>query len=156
MRHGYLALRGRLRDRGGIAALEFALIAPVFLLMILSTYDVASAMWRTTRLELAARAGAQYAFARPLDSAGIASAALSQLAGWSGVAVASTVMACRCDDGAAADCATGTCQVGAAVRAPIGSVSVTLTQPFTFVSPVTASLFPSFATLRGNVELRFR
>ncbi len=153
MRHGPLA---RLRDRRGVAALEFAVVAPVLVLMILSTFDIASAMWRTTRLELAARAGAQYAFAKPQDSAGIASAALSQLAGWSGVSVASTVMACRCDSGGAVDCSTGTCPVGTAVLAPIGSVSVTLTQPFTFVSPLTASLFPGLATLRGNVELRFR
>lgn len=150
------ALLGRLRDRRGIAAMELALIAPVLLLMLLSTYDVASAMWRTTRLEMAARAGAQYAFARPQDSAGIASAALGQLAGWTGVTVASTVMACRCDNGSAVDCATGTCQSGSATLAPIGSVSVTLTQPFRFSSPISAAIFPGFSTLRGNVELRFR
>lgn len=150
------ARHGGLRDRRGIAATEFALVAPVLLLMLLSAYDIASAMWRTTRLEMAARAGAQYAFARPQDSAGIASAALAQLAGWTGVTVASTAMACRCDNGAAVDCGTGTCQSGSATLAPIGSVSVTLTQPYRFASPVSAALFPGFSTLRGNVELRFR
>ena len=155
MRNARCAL-ARLRDRRGIAALEFALVAPLLLLMILTTYDVATAMWRTTRLELAARTGAQYAFAKPQDSAGIRSAAMSQLAGWSDVAVASTTMACRCDDGAAVSCATGTCTSGSIVLPPIGTVSITVTQPFQFSSPITAALFPGFSTLRGNVELRFR
>ena len=140
--------------RQGIAASEFALVAPVLLLLFVTMYDIGNAMWRTTRLELAARAGAQYAFAKPLDNAGITSTVMTQLSGWSGVTVGSTAMVCKCDDGTAANCTTGTCTAGGVTQAPIGYVSITVTQPYTFISPISSALLPQFATLRGNVELR--
>ncbi|NKE45752.1 pilus assembly protein [Roseomonas frigidaquae] len=141
-------------DRRGMAAAEFALVGSVLVLLFLSMFDLSHAMWRTTRLEMAARAGAQYAFAKPQDSNGIATRVTAQLSGWTGVVVGSTAMVCRCDDGAAADCATGTCENNGQTHAPIGSLSITVTQPFDFISPLTALLFPQLGTLRGNVELR--
>ncbi|WP_458094601.1 TadE/TadG family type IV pilus assembly protein [Roseomonas sp. WA12] len=147
-------LRRALRDRSGIAASEFALALPVLTLMLFSLYDVSNALWRRTRLEMAARAGAQYAFSRPQDSAGIASVVRGQLAGWTDITVAPATMSCKCDNGTAADCTTGLCQSGAVVNAPIGYVSITVTQPYRYASPITAALFPSLATLRGNAELR--
>jgi len=142
-----------LRGRQGIAALEFALVAPAMILMLLGLYDLSTAMWRRTRLEMAARAGAQHAFLRPADSAGIAAAVRGQLAGWQDVTVGPTTMSCRCDNGAAADCATGTC---ASAIAPIGYVSIAVSQPYRHISPVTAALLPGLATLRGNAEVRVR
>ncbi len=144
-----------LAGRRGIAAAEFALIAPVVILVFLSAYDVGRAMWRTLQLETAARVGAQYAFANPTDSAGIAARVQASLPGWGNLTIASPTMACRCDNGVAANCTTGTCPFGAATVAPLAYVSVTVTQPLGFVSPLTAALFPALATLRGNVELRF-
>jgi len=146
--------RRRLRDRRGIAAVEFALVAPVLLLVVFTMYDLGEAMWRTTRLELAARAGAQYAFAKPLDEAGIAARVRGQLEGLEDVTIAPTAMVCRCDDGAEADCTTGTCPAGAGTQAPIGYISITVTQPFSHVSPISAAILPGLSTLRGNVELR--
>jgi Flp pilus assembly protein TadG len=142
------------QNRRGIAALEFALIAPVLLLLLFTVYDVTNAMTRTSKLQMAARVAGQYALAMPMDSAGIASTALAQLPGWTNVTVASTAMSCRCDNGAAANCTTGTCVVGAVTHAPIGTISVTLTERYSFASPISAALFPGLVTLRGNVELR--
>ena len=149
-----LPWRGRLRDRRGTAASEFAIVLPVLMLVLFSVHDIADAMWRTTRLEMAARAGAQYAFSKPQDAAGIAAAVRGQLTGWNDVTVAPATMTCRCDNGAAADCTTGTCVVGTVTHAPIGYVSITVTKPYTFLSPLTARILPQLATLRGNVELR--
>ena len=147
-------LRRAVRGRAGIAASEFALALPVLILMLFSLYDVSSALWRRTRLEMAARAGAQYAFSRPQDSAGITNAVRAQLVGWTDVTVEPATMTCKCDNGTAANCTTGLCQSGTVVNAPIGYVSVTVTQPYRYSSPITAALFPSLASLRGNVELR--
>ncbi len=150
-----MALRRRLAERRGIAAAEFALLAPVAILVFLSAYDVGRAMWRSQQLETAARVGAQYAFANPTDSAGIASRVQASLPGWTGLTISTPGLACQCDNGAAANCATGTCTLNGATVSPIAYLSVTVTQPLGFVSPLTAVLFPSLATLRGNVELRF-
>lgn len=142
------------RARRGIAASEFAIVAPVLTLLLFSLYDVSNAIWRTTRLEIAARAGAQYAFSRPQDGAGIVSTVQSQLMGWRGVSVAPATMTCKCDNGAAADCTTGVCQSGGVANAPIGYISITVTQTYQYISPITAALFPDLATLRGNAEVR--
>ena len=144
-----------LAARRGIAAAEFALLAPVALLLCLSAYDVGQAMWCTLQLETAARIGAQYAFANPTDSAGIATRVRAALPGWSGLTIATPAMACQCDNGTAADCTTGTCTLNGATVAPLAYISVSVTQPLAFVSPLTAAAFPALATLRGTVQLRF-
>lgn len=143
-----------IRERSGVAVAEFAVVLPFLLLVLVSVHDIAGAMWRATRLEIAARAGAQYALARPQDSAGITAAVRAQLPGVAGLTVAPTVMACKCDNGAAADCTTGICTIGATVHAPIGYISITVTQPFAPLSPLAASLYPGLSLLRGNVEMR--
>ena len=144
-----------LASRRGIAAAEVALIAPVVILVFLSVYDVGRAVWRTMQLETAARIGAQYAFANPTDTAGITSRVQASLVGWTGLTIASPTMTCQCDNGTAANCTTGTCPFGAGTVSPIGYITVTVTQPLSFISPLTAALFPTMATLRGSVALRF-
>lgn len=57
--------------QGGIAATEFALVAPVLLLFLLGTFDVANLVQTSIRLERAARAGAQFAAADASDMAAI-------------------------------------------------------------------------------------
>nr|WP_245214706.1 TadE/TadG family type IV pilus assembly protein [Pararoseomonas indoligenes] len=141
-------------DRRGIGAVEFALIAPVLLLLLFSMYDVANAMWRSTRLEMAARAGAQYAYAKPQDTAGITNTVLGQLSGWQNVTVSSPQMTCKCDNGAAIDCTAGSCLMGSTLQAPIGYISIVVTQPFQSISPFSSYLLLSRPTLSGRVELR--
>jgi Flp pilus assembly protein TadG len=143
-----------LRSRSGLAATEFALIAPLAALVLCTVVDVGGAMWRTTRLEYAARTGAQYAFFDPQGAAAIAQKVRDALPGWTNLTVEPAVAACTCDNGGAADCTTGVCVVNGVSFAPILRLSVTVTQPFQFISPLTAALFPNLAVLRGNVEVR--
>jgi Flp pilus assembly protein TadG len=143
-----------LRSRSGLAATEFALIAPLAALVLCTVVDVGGAMWRTMRLESAARFGAQYAFSDPQGAAAIAQKVRDALPGWTNVTVASTVAACTCDNGTPTDCTTGVCTVNGVSFAPILRLAVTVTQPFQFISPLTAALFPKLAVLQGNVEVR--
>ena len=149
-RPGAAALRGR----KGVSALEFGLVAPVLILVLLGAFDLGNALQQSIRLESAARAGAQHAFAYPGDEAGITAAVRANLAGWSDVVVQRPVRVCRCPDGAAVDCSVGTCGGGTGV--PITSISVTVTRPFAGISPLTAPLLPSLTTLTGNVEIRLQ
>jgi Flp pilus assembly protein TadG len=143
-----------LRDRKGVSTLEFGLVAPVLILVLLGVFDLGNALQQSIRLESAARAGAQYAFAYPGDEAGIAAAVRANLTGWSNVVVQRPVRVCKCADGTGVDCSTGTCDGGATL--PITYISVTVTRPFVGISPLTASIFSSLTTLTGNVEIRLQ
>lgn len=137
--------------RRGVSLTEFALIAPVLCLLVMGSFDVGNAIQQSLKLEAAARAGAQYAFSRPADGAGIADAIRANLPGWSDITVPAPVMACRCDDGAAVPCSGGTCAAGT----PAMYLSIRVTRPFSASTPLAAAVLPA-QTLAGHVELRLR
>jgi Flp pilus assembly protein TadG len=83
------------RPRGG-AALEFALLAPVFTLLALGTFDLGHALQTSMRLERAARAGAQFALAQPRDLAGIQVATLAAWPDLGAGGVPAPIEQCRC------------------------------------------------------------
>jgi hypothetical protein len=58
------------RDRRGVAALEFAMVATVMLILLLGGYDVASVIQIRLQLQQALRVGGQYAMAYPTQSFG--------------------------------------------------------------------------------------
>jgi Flp pilus assembly protein TadG len=59
--------------RQGVAAAEFAAVAPVLLLLLLGTYDIANSVQTSIHLQRAVRAGAQYAAANSSDMSAIRS-----------------------------------------------------------------------------------
>jgi Flp pilus assembly protein TadG len=61
-------------DRRGVAAVEFALIAPVLLLLAAGLIDGSRFIVQTMQVKAAAQAGADYARAHGWDAAGIAGA----------------------------------------------------------------------------------
>lgn len=80
----------RRRDRA-VSALEFALVTPVVLLIMMGIADYGNALQQSLRLETAARAGAQVALTQPGDTrttandpsaALVRTAVLNSLAGW--------------------------------------------------------------------------
>jgi Flp pilus assembly protein TadG len=98
----------------GTAVVEFALAAPLLLLLVAGVLDFAMALRTATAVADAARAGAQYgslSAANASDTAGIRAAALAAAPGVSGM-TASVVKSCQCPGGAAVSC-TGTCTGGA-------------------------------------------
>ncbi len=52
-------------NRTGVAAAEFALIAPVMVTLLLGVYDIGNAIQQRLQLEQAVRAGGQYALSWP-------------------------------------------------------------------------------------------
>ena len=82
--------------RRGIAALEFALLAPVFVTLLLSSADVANRVQTSLRLEGATRAGAQYAAANASDMGAIRNRVI---AAWPELTLADVplpTLACEC------------------------------------------------------------
>ncbi|MBY0333970.1 MAG: pilus assembly protein [Acetobacteraceae bacterium] len=63
------------RARRGVAATEFAVLAPVLGLIALGAYDFGNAVQTSIRLDRAVRTGAQHAVLQPRDFAGMRAAA---------------------------------------------------------------------------------
>jgi hypothetical protein len=63
-----------LRDARGNMALEFALLLPAILILLGGIIEFGSAMYASSAMESAARAGAHYAFEKGLDKPGIEAA----------------------------------------------------------------------------------
>jgi hypothetical protein len=68
-----------MRDRRGTAAVEFALLMPALMLLLLGLADVAALASRTLQVESAARAGASYARRHGFEANGIVRAASTGL-----------------------------------------------------------------------------
>lgn len=116
-------------SRSGVAAVEFAIIAPVMTILLAGATNVGLAVDHSIHLANAARAGAQYATALSSDLAGARTAALAVMPG---ATVATPVMTCICPPSGYAtgtttvDCTT-TCATGMARYITV-TVSMTPTQ----------------------------
>ncbi len=115
-------------DERGAAAVEFALILPLLVLMLVGIMDMGRMVYIRSILESAARAGAQAAFADPGATATIEAAVqTAALAGGVTVTSVTAPEACRCSDASSVDCATGTCATGSVHH----YVTVTTTKAYT-------------------------
>lgn len=56
-----MTMRPARREDGGTAIVEFSLLLPVLLLLVLGLFDVARAVWQENTLAYAAREGTRYA-----------------------------------------------------------------------------------------------
>lgn len=159
----------RRQDRA-VAALEFALVMPVVVLIMMAVADYGNALQQSLRLEAAARAGAQVAFTRPGDTrtnvndpsiALVRNAVRSSLPGWAfapscldgaGNGVCVTYQSwCQCPQGNTVSPSVGyNCNDAnpPCEEATMRFASVTVTRNYT---PL---LIVPISTLRGNVEIR--
>ena len=103
----------RAHRAGGMALVEFALVAPVLLLLLAGVANYGMALRTAIQVTAASRAGAQYgsrSAAAAADTAGIVAAAKNAVPGLSGMTV-SAVQACQCSGGQQVSC-TGSCSTG--------------------------------------------
>lgn len=98
----------------GSAVVEFALAAPLLLLLLAGVLDFGMALRTATAVADSARAGAQYgsrSVSNASDAAGIRAAALAASPGISGI-TAGVSKVCQCPGGTPVSC-TGSCPGGA-------------------------------------------
>jgi Flp pilus assembly protein TadG len=101
------------RRRRGVMVVEFALSAPLLLLILAGVLDYGLALAQAKAVANAARVGAQYGSSSPsetTDTAGIKAAALNTAPGFSGLTVTSA-QTCKCANGSSVSC-TGSCTSG--------------------------------------------
>jgi Flp pilus assembly protein TadG len=102
-----------MRRASGIATVEFALVAPLLMLLLAGILDFSMLLRTAACTANAARAGAEYATrsaASSLDFAGMQAAAINSSPHLAGL-TATASRACRCSDGSAVSCG-GSCASG--------------------------------------------
>lgn len=135
---------GRMGDAGNMAV-EFAMVAPVMITLLMGAVDFGIAALELSSLRAAARAGLQAVLLDADDTAGAETLA-EEMAPDATVVVSES---CECSDGASVAC-DGTCAVGAARR----WVTVTASRNLTFLFPWPGldDPFPLEGLARGRVE----
>lgn len=147
MRSARLACRSIWRDRRGVAALEFSVIALFMVTLMLAAYDLGNAAQEQIQLQQAVRAGGQYAMSFPTDTAGIQSAVTNALPnGWN--LSSAPAIACYClNPGTGGTSALGSCSATSlqtCTGANIGKmVSITATMPYTSLTVLFANAIPN-------------
>ena len=141
----------RVNRRRGSAMVEFALIAPMLLLVMAGVLDYSLALRTAIVVADAARAGAQYGSltaANSSDISGMQAAARNAAPTLTGLTVTAE-QACQCSDGTAASC-SGSCSTGA--LSVYVRVTATATAPLAFRYPGLAfsGAVSSSATMRAQ------
>ena len=101
--------------RRGIATIEFAVIAPLLLLLVAAVVDYSLLMRSAIAVGDAARAGAQYgslSTANASNISGMVTAALNAAPDINGL-TATAAKVCKCSNGSTVNCSGGTCPSGA-------------------------------------------
>ena len=94
-------------SRRGISALEFALVAPVLILIFGGLVDVGRAWYDSMSMSMAARSAVEYARNNPRNTTGIQLTAVKSGGVVEGTSV-ETSLSCSCQDGSRVVC-TGMC-----------------------------------------------
>jgi len=84
------------QSRRGIAAAEFALIAPIMVVCLVAVYDLGRALQQQIRLNQAVEAGGMFAIYFPANSAGMTSVVSAAVSSWTNVSVATPSTTCFC------------------------------------------------------------
>lgn len=128
--------RPAVSDRGSIAV-EFAIVAPLLILFVIGAIDYGTMMHGQSTLEAATRAGAEYAWANPTNTAGI-QGAVTNYASFSPAVASKDVTVttfCTCSDNTPVTCPQGTTDPCPAAKAQtdtrvLSYVAVQATQSF--------------------------
>jgi PKD repeat protein len=137
-------------SRGGQALAEFALILPVFMLLMLVAIDFGRSFFTYIDVNNAAREAANYAAGDPTDLAGILAAAQGQQnvqgqGGESPITTTSVNVSCADQSGVTIACATAGGGSGTG-----NTVTVDVTEQFTFVTPWVNSIFSGSPTMTAS------
>lgn len=72
-----ISLSGAINDIRGVAAIEFAIIVPMLVMMVVCTVDLGMGIYRNMQVQNAAQAGARYAMTHSFDATLISNAVSS-------------------------------------------------------------------------------
>jgi TadE-like protein len=136
----------------GSVAAEFALVAPLVILIAAGTADFGMLAARSAALVATTRIGAEFARAHPLDTGGIQSSMQSAMSFAPALSFpASFTHTCECDDGTPIVCSQSCATLGRASPNRM-FISITASQAFTPLVP-----WPGVpATLTSTTQVRLQ
>jgi hypothetical protein len=138
-------------DIRGVAAIEFAIIIPMLLMMVICTVDLGMGIYRNMQVQNSAQAGARYAMTQSFDAT-LISNAVSSATGLQGI-VASPPPAQYCGCATSAGIAPVTCGSTCPAGAVYGTyVNVAAQGSYTPIIPY--PLIASHFTLKAQANVR--
>lgn len=140
------SLRGRRHSRGQ-ALVEFALLAPVLLVLVGVGVDAGRMFFSWIAVVNAAREGAAYAAGNPTDTEGIRTRIAQEADGQSQGGEGLLAFTAICHDPSRTEIS---CSIAAGGNATGNTVTVQATRPFSFLTPVVGSMFGDLFSLRGS------
>lgn len=141
-------LRRLLRQIDGNIAVELALVAPIFLTVLVGVTDYGRASLADMRLKSAVRAGLEYAQIKPDDTGNIV--AVVKAAAKDPDLQVTTGFSCQCANGTVLQC-TATCADG---LTPGGYVSISAQQTFTPLFSAMGSLIGDSQQAEGSIRAK--
>jgi Flp pilus assembly protein TadG len=144
-------MRGTCGGRRAIATVEFALVAPLLMLLLAGVLDFSMLLRTATCASSAARAGTEYGSRTPsasTDYAGMEAAALDSTPGVAGMTAAAGRF-CECAGGAAVSC-SGSCPGGKMLVYVKVTTQVTAPNVFHYSGLPISNLLTSAATMRAQ------
>ena len=146
-------IRAMAGDMRGVAAIEFAIMAPTLVMMAICTIDLGMGIYCNMQVQNASQAGAQYAMAHGFD-ANLISGVISNATGRSGISASPPpILYCGCaTSSAVSNIACGsTCPAGA-VYGNYVRVSTVATYTTILPYPMIANNFT--LTAQSNVRIQ--
>lgn len=131
----------------GQALVEFAIILPVMLLLLLIVIDFGRLFASYVQVSNASREGAAYAQGKPTDSVGIKAHAVSEMnsQGQAGQGTLDVTETCANSAGTTIDCALAAGGAGSG-----NTITVSATEQFTFLTPLISSFFGGGVALNAS------
>ena len=131
----------------GHALVEFALVVPVMLLLVVGGLDAGRLFFSWIEVSNAAREAAAYAAGNPTDTSGITGHATTEVnsQGQGGEGSMSVSVSCADTSNATIPCASAPGGNGTG-----NTVTVRVTRPFSFVTPIIGNLLGSSVNLTGS------
>jgi Flp pilus assembly protein TadG len=150
---GMRRLLGRDNCTAGVAAVEFALIAPLLALSIICTVDLGLGIYRKMQVQNAAQAGAEYAVTHGFTASGITTATMSATSYSSIQASPAPAQFCGCASATGVASATcgSTCTGGAAA-----GTYVTVSAQSTYTTLLPYPMLPSSYALTAQSTVRIQ
>jgi len=147
------AVRSLARDIHGVAAIEFAIVAPMLVLAMVCTADLGLGIYRKMQVQNAAQAGAEYAIVHGYVSASITTA-VSNATTFSGISATpapSQFCGCPSSTGVTTTDCGGTCSGGSS---PGTYVSVGAQAKYTTILPY--PIMPNSFTFNARSTVRIQ
>jgi Flp pilus assembly protein TadG len=144
--------RGLGRDARGVTAVEFAIVAPGLLLLMICTIDLGMGLYRKMQVESSAQAGAQYAIAHGF-SASIANVVVNATT-FPGIAASpapNQFCGCASSTGVTSASCSSTCAGGG-----VAGTYVTVSAQGTYTTLLPYPMLPSSFTLASQSTVRLQ